>query len=252
MRHFNRLLAVFLCTLALSFPVTTKAQAPAQTPRNADQPTQEAWERTVNEIFVRIALFYHRELPIAFLQDLRTSCIVVAVEYPNMPCLKKLDPHTYYVSPQNAAIMDERRSGEFVGVGIELKSDNKDVLPKGFLIVKPIPGSPAERAGVQAKDIIVEVDGRSTTTASFEDVVSSIRGTIGTKVRLTIWRKGAPELLSIEITRAKVVAQHVTHELKEGGVGYIKVTSFSEIAGTKTRQNQSTAWPRRPEIQSRG
>jgi len=133
------------------------------------------------------------------------------------------DAHTYFLSPMDSRIAEEDLQGSFEGIGATIeKRDDK------LLVVAPIEGSPAERAGLRPGDHIAAVDGKSTAPLTTMDAVALIRGPAGTVVRLTVLREGTTEPLTFEITRARIDTATVRTKELEGGVAYVRITSFSE------------------------
>jgi carboxyl-terminal processing protease len=120
-------------------------------------------------------------------------------------------------------------SGELSGVGIQLSLDKET---KELVVVSPIDGSPASRAGVQPKDVIVTIDGKPTKGMSTEEAVKLIRGKAGTTVKLTLRRKGA--LIDVPLMRELIELHAVEHQLNttpEGvKVGYIQLKQFNANA----------------------
>ncbi|MGE4553476.1 MAG: S41 family peptidase, partial [Desulfovibrionaceae bacterium] len=100
--------------------------------------------------------------------------------------LEQLDPHSAYLNPDEMKAMQETTSGEFTGIGIEISMDNGRII-----VVSPIEDTPAYKAGLQAGDFILEIDGESTESISLNDAVDKIRGPKGSSVSLTILHKDA-------------------------------------------------------------
>ena len=136
------------------------------------------------------------------------------------------DPYTTFLKPEdNERFMDDI-SGEFSGIGIEITVENS--LPT---VVSPLSDSPAEKAGLKAKDIIMYVDDTATSDISFNDVINRIRGNEGTNVVLKVLREGENDLLEFTITRAEISVPSVSWENKtiEGkNIFYIKVRQFGD------------------------
>lgn len=136
------------------------------------------------------------------------------------------DPYTVYLKPEdNQRFMDDI-SGEFDGIGVEITQ--VDNMPT---VVAPLPDSPAEKAGLRAKDIIYEVDGEKTADMAFDDVINKIRGKEGTQVVLSVVRSGSEVPLKITVTRAKITVASVTTEVKNyqgKQYYYIKVRQFGD------------------------
>ena len=139
------------------------------------------------------------------------------------------DPYTRFLDPREFKEMQIDTSGELSGVGIQLSLDKET---KELVVVSPIEGSPASRAGVQPKDVITAIDGKSTKGMSTEDAVKLIRGQAGTAVKLTLRRKGQPVELSL--TRERIELHAVEHQLNTTGdglkVGYIRLKQFNANA----------------------
>jgi carboxyl-terminal processing protease len=139
------------------------------------------------------------------------------------------DPYTRFLDPREFKEMQIDTSGELSGVGIQLSLDKET---KELVVVSPIEGSPASRAGVQPKDVIVSIDGKSTKGMSTEDAVKLIRGKAGTTVNLVLRRKG--QNLDTPLTRELIEIHAVTHQVNTAAdgtkVGYIRLKQFSATA----------------------
>jgi carboxyl-terminal processing protease len=139
------------------------------------------------------------------------------------------DPYTRFLDPREFKEMQIDTSGELSGVGIQLSLD-KDT--KDLVVISPIEGSPASRAGVQPKDVIVSIDGRSTKGMSTEDAVKLIRGKAGTTVKLVLRRKGAN--IDVPLTRELIELHAVNHQVNVTSdgvkVGYIRLKQFNANA----------------------
>ena len=144
------------------------------------------------------------------------------------------DPYTRFLDPKEFKEMQIETSGELMGVGIQISLD-KDT--KEIVVVSPIEGTPASRAGVQPKDVIVSIDGRSTKGMTTEDAVKLIRGKEGTEVTLGLRRKG--EVISLPMVRARIEIHAVDSQLNTspGGekVGYIRLKQFNANAAKEMR-----------------
>lgn len=146
------------------------------------------------------------------------------------------DPYSFFLEPQTATEFSDELSGKFEGVGMEIAIKN-DVLT----VVTPLAESPAERAGIRAKDIILSIDGRSSEGIDINDAVDRIRGAKGSTVNFEIYRPKTMEWLEISVVREviKIVSvelKYYTGEdfeiLGENEIALIKVTNFnSDTAG---------------------
>lgn len=137
--------------------------------------------------------------------------------------LQSLDPHSVFLEPRAFEEIQEETSGKYGGIGIQMG------IKDGFLVViSPIEDTPAYKAGLQAGDKILKIDGEKTLKMKIEDAVKKIRGTKGTKVVLTIRRVDDDEQKDIEITRDDIDVPSVKGAAMVGdGVGYVRVTQFA-------------------------
>jgi carboxyl-terminal processing protease len=140
------------------------------------------------------------------------------------------DPYTVFLKPTDASSFQDEISGNFGGVGMEV--GQRDNL---ITVIAPLPGTPAEASGIVAKDVIVKIDGKVTEGMSIEEAVSLIRGEVGTKVKLSIYRAGEAGMLEKEVTRAKIDIPTVATE-KKGDVFVISLYSFNAVAEQKMNE----------------
>src|SRR3989344_1870657 len=120
------------------------------------------------------------------------------------------DPHTSFFEPTQAKMFQQDLSGSFEGIGVEV-GIKKDQLT----VVAPLKGTPGERAGLKAGDVIVKINGKSTIDITTDEAVNMIRGKKGTQVTLTIFREGWKDTKDIIITRDTIKIDSITWELKE-------------------------------------
>ncbi|MBF2007302.1 MAG: S41 family peptidase [Chlorogloeopsis fritschii C42_A2020_084] len=148
--------------------------------------------------------------------------------------LKKLeDPYTRFMDPQEFKSMQVDTSGELTGIGIQIGLDEKT---KKLTVIAPIDDTPASKAGLLAKDIIVMINGKSTEGMDTNEAVALIRGEPGTQVKLTILRNNQQK--EFTITRARIEIHPVEYSLKEssaGKIGYIRLKQFSANASKEMR-----------------
>ncbi len=132
------------------------------------------------------------------------------------------DPYTEYFNPKAAEQFNSDLNGSFTGIGAELSKDEKN----NIVVVAPISGFPAEKAGLKPKDIIAEIDGSSAYDLSISEAVAKIRGPKGTQVKLNIIRNG--EQKPFTITRDQITVPSVTSKTLDGNIGYLRISRFSE------------------------
>lgn len=146
------------------------------------------------------------------------------------------DPYTRFMDPQEFNNMQIDTSGELTGVGIQLAQDEET---NKLVVIAPIEDTPAFAAGVQAKDIILEIDGQSTEGMDINQAVSLIRGPVGSQVSLTIQREGQQGTIQFQITRARIEIHPVRYSTQtspSGTVGYIRLNQFSANAAEEMRE----------------
>ena len=145
------------------------------------------------------------------------------------------DPYTRFLDPKQFKEMRIDTSGELMGVGIQLSLDK---ATKELVVVSPIEGTPASRAGVLSKDVIVSIDGKSTEGMNTEDAVKLIRGPEGSAVILGL-RRG-DELIDVPLTRARIEINAVSYKLNttrdQHKVGYIRLKQFNANAAKEMRK----------------
>jgi carboxyl-terminal processing protease len=132
------------------------------------------------------------------------------------------DPYTVFFNPTEAKDFNNQLSGTITGIGAELGTNDQN----NIVIISPLSGYPAEKAGLKPKDIIAAVDGKSTQGMTVDAVVSKIRGKAGTPVTLTVVR-GSAKPFEVNITREKITVPSVKYE-EVGNIGYIKINQFTQ------------------------
>jgi carboxyl-terminal processing protease len=137
--------------------------------------------------------------------------------------LRTLDPHSSFMPPDMYREMQVETEGRFGGLGIEITLRD-DILT----VVAPIEGTPAYRAGVQAGDQIVKIEGESTKDIALIDAVKKLRGPEGTSVTIGIFRKGFTEPKDFTLTRAVIQIKSVRWKKLPDDIGYVKLRSFQK------------------------
>lgn len=140
--------------------------------------------------------------------------------------LRKLDPHSVYIPRQDQTRIAERFAGEFSGIGIQF--DIRDDL---LTVVSPIPGTPADRMGLRAGDIITKIDSISTFGITYDEVFTKLRGKEGTKVDLSIQRRSTDSNFELTLTRGAIPIHSIESAflLKDGLTGYILINQFTAV-----------------------
>jgi len=136
--------------------------------------------------------------------------------------LTSLDPHSSYLSPEDAADMRVQTRGEFGGLGIEVTQED------GFVkVVSPIDGTPADDAGIEAGDFITHVDGESVLGLTLDEAVDMMRGPVGSEIIITVVREGEAEPFDVSIIRDTITLTAVRSRL-QGDTVVLRVTTFND------------------------
>jgi len=144
--------------------------------------------------------------------------------------LSNLDPHSGFMRPEEMQEMRIGTQGKFEGVGIEIT-----IRDSYIMVISPIEGTPAARAGIQPGDFIVKIEGESTRNLSLTEAVKKLRGPAGSQVKIHIWRKTWTEPKELEITREPITVHTVRHKILEQGYGYIHLTQFNQNAAREMK-----------------
>jgi len=134
--------------------------------------------------------------------------------------VSSLDPHSSYMTKEDYKALETSMKGKFGGLGIRISMVN------GLLtIISPIDDTPAYKAGLIAKDVILKINGKSTMGMSMQDAVNIMRGKSGTKVTLTIMRRNSKKPFNVTITRAIIKIKSVKFKVIDN-VGYVRISQF--------------------------
>lgn len=134
------------------------------------------------------------------------------------------DPYAAYLDPRTYAVEKEDMGGSFEGIGAHVAMRESHVL-----ILSPIPGSPAEEAGIKPGDIIAYIDGQDTTGLSLYEVIVRVRGPAGSQVVLGLVREGEDDLVTVTVTRARIDVPSVSFlGMLDGGLAHVEIEAFEE------------------------
>ncbi|MDH5327232.1 MAG: S41 family peptidase [Gammaproteobacteria bacterium] len=145
--------------------------------------------------------------------------------------LSGLDPHSSYLDVEGYKDLQVNTTGEFGGLGIEVGMED------GFVkVIAPIDDTPAQRAGIQAGDLIVRLDSQPVKGLTLHQAVNIMRGRVGTDILLTVVRDGSDKPLEIKITRDTIKVRSVKHKTLEEGFGYVRISQFQSHTGDNLEQ----------------
>lgn len=132
------------------------------------------------------------------------------------------DPFSSYMAPDTAQQFSEQIEGSFSGIGAEVSMENGSVV-----VVSPIKGSPADKAGIKPKDILLSVNGESFEGLSLNEAVAKIRGPKGSKAKIKVKRAGSASTLEFVIVRGDIALETIRARMEKGAVGIIEISEFS-------------------------
>ena len=139
------------------------------------------------------------------------------------------DPQTEFLNAESYTVKQEAiiesQQGTYLGIGSRVEARDDQI------ILFPYQDSPAEKAGIQPGDSLLEVQGVTTVGKSLQEVVEHVAGPLGTKVALLVQRSGETEPLELEVFRDEISLQSVTRQLVPGGIGYIYINQFRDNTG---------------------
>ena len=178
--------------------------------------------RLFDDVFAHVANQYVDSIPVA---DLYTKAAAGMVD-------ELGDPHSVYLTGERLGSLTETTTGNYAGLGIQI-----DVRDGWITIISPLPGTPAEHAGIQPGDRIVAVDGESTEGYTSDEAREALRGPKGSTISLTVDRPGVDALLPFTLTRAEIHVASVRHAtMLASDVGYLDLTVFSESSDRELRE----------------
>ena len=145
--------------------------------------------------------------------------------------LDKLDPYSVFLEEDGQRRLRIMTTGKYGGLGMEIGLRNKKVT-----VIAPIANSPAQKIGVQAGDIIEQIEGKDIEGTGVDEVSGLLRGKIGTDVNLTIVRPGLNEPMELTITRAEIILEDVGYSgFMAPGLAYVNLNSFTDKALEEVR-----------------
>ena len=137
--------------------------------------------------------------------------------------LSGLDPHSEFLDKSELKNLNEDTSGAYSGLGIEVAQVNHQLV-----IVAPLDGGPAKRAGVLAGDVIEAIDGIAVQPDAIDAAMKQLRGPIGSKITLTILHPDADKPVTIPLVRERIHVASVTTRMLEPGYAYVRISEFQE------------------------
>ena len=170
-----------------------------------------------------------RELDLVYVDSVKIDSLVNATIN---TMLMRLDPYTEYYSEDNISDLQFMTTGEYGGIGSIISQNNNRVI-----INEPYKNLPADKAGLKAGDIILELDGMNMEKATVKDVSDKLKGTPGTSVKLKVQRPGNEKPMDISIVREKIEIDPITYStVMDDNIGYIHFSSFTNGSSERVKE----------------
>jgi len=214
--------------ILLLFPALAAAQAPAAAPVDATDPVvAEAPPTAVPLAEIRRYVAVYNAVKDAYVEPLDDQALMKASL---RGLLSDLDPHSAYLDEKEMSELRADTEGEYAGIGVETERRPDESL----LVVAPIDGTPAQRAGLRAGDVIVAIDGEP--LVGNAGPKHDLRGEPGTSVTVTITRTGEPAPRDLVIVRELIHVNSVESRLLEPGYGYVRISTFQADTAPQLRR----------------
>lgn len=218
----SKTLLALLISTGLSFQA---AAEPDTTPKPSDTQTSQA----------TLPLDALRQFA-DVLQQIRDSYIEETsdqelLEYAIQGMLAGLDPHSSYLDQEDFSQLQESTKGEFAGLGIEVSMED------GFIkVIAPIDDSPAQKAGLNAGDLIIQLDKKPVKGLDLNQAIERMRGPVGSNIDLMVLRQGQAQPLNISIKRGIIKSRSVRGEILAPGFGYLRIAQFQQDTGEEVHK----------------
>jgi len=159
--------------------------------------------------------------------DRKTTSELIEMSIEGM--VNRLDPYSYYLSGEKYDEFKKREQSNYVGIGIVIRKINENIV-----VVKVFKNSPAEKAGIQTGDIILEINGERVFNLTLEEVAKLLEGEIGTEVIITYRSNQLQKIVVVKIKREKIYMSSVEYR-SLGEIGYIKIQQFTDETAAKLK-----------------
>ena len=209
-----------ILTILLLLPLCSQSQPPVATIDEgavSDSETRLPLKelRTFTQVFEQIRLGYVEEVTDTELLENAIAGLLTG-----------LDPHSTYLKADDYGDLQENATGEYGGLGMEVAGDGGLIR-----VISPIDDTPADKAGIEAGDLIIEMDGSPIRGMGLQKAIDKLRGEKGTNIELTVYRESEDGPLTFDITRDIIQISAVRSRLLEPNYGYVRIAQFQVSSG---------------------
>lgn len=204
-------------------PETTPPPPPPIEPDN-DAHKIQALPLEELRIFTRV----YSNVRASYIEDIDDATLL---EFAIKGILSELDPHSAYLDANKFDDLQEQTTGEFGGLGIEVGMEDGYVK-----VISPIDDTPAQRAGIEAGDLIIKLDGESVKGFTLNEAIERMRGEKDTDIVITVVREGTDKPFDITITRDVIKVRSVRSGVRDDYYGYIRIAQFQLKTGDDVRK----------------
>lgn len=229
--RFFALLTIFLAIIPrFGWSQTANVSVPENKKTIKALPLEEL--RTFTKVYSGVRSSYVEEIDDAKL-----------LEYAIKGILSELDPHSAYLDASSYGDLQEQTTGEFGGLGIEVG------MKDGYIeVISPIDDTPAARAGIEAGDLIIKLDGTTVKGLTLSEAIEKMRGEKGTDIIITVVRDGVDSPFDLTLTRDAVKVKSVRSGVKDDYYGYIRVAQFQLATGQDVKNAIAKLHEASPEL----